>query len=256
MRNPTSARSLHQWQSILQLPKRDTPSDPKTHRLFQSQLGALMYAGNGTRPDITYTVNSLAQHAASPGPEHLHALGRVFKYLKGTSATSLVYDGNNTSGLVGFSDSDWAGDPISRRSVSGYVFLFGGTAVSWSSRKQPSVALSSTEGEYMATTQASRDAIYLRNFLSEIGYPVHGPTTIYVDNQSAIALASTTSFHARSKHIEIRHHFIREALEAGTIQLKYVPTDEQTADIFTKALPVVKLDKFMGQLGLVRTRTR
>ena len=228
----------------------ETPSDPQTQKLYQQMLGCLMYAMVCTRPDLAYSVGALAQHSAAPGPEHISAIKRVFRYLAATRNAVLVYDGSvKNHQLVGHSDSDWAGDPINRRSIAGYAFTIGTTAVSWASKKQQSVALSSTEGEYMASTIATCEAIFLRRFLDELDFP-QSSVTLLLDNQSAMQLARNPVHHSRTKHIDVRHHFIREKVESGEIKLEYVPTADQVADIFTKPLPVVKFVKFRSGLGI------
>ena len=234
----------------LQLAKLETPT-VDIHK-YQSMLGSLMYAATGTRPDIAFTVNTLAQHATAPGEPHLHAVKRVFQYLAGTCGYKLAFNGHaNDSLLVGYVDADWAGDANTRRSVSGYVFLLGGTPITWAAKKQPSISLSSTESEYMASALATREAVYLRQFLIEIGFRPPGPIPLLIDNQSAIALARNPEFHARTKHIEVRHHYVREKIEDGVVDLQYCPTGDQIADIFTKALPIVKHSKFVKDLSIL-----
>ena len=214
-------------------------------------LGSLMYSAIGTRPDISFAVNTLAQHASAPGEAHLRALKRIFHYLIGTKNYKLIFNGRTKDRtLIGFVDADWAGDANSRRSISGYVFFLNGTPVSWAAKKQPSISLSSTESEYMASSLATREAVYLRQFLVELGFRQIGPTPILIDNQSAIAIARNPEFHARTKHIEVRHHYVREKLEDGIIDLQYCPTADQTADILTKPLSLIKHEKFVKNLTL------
>jgi hypothetical protein len=205
----------------------------------------------GTRPDISYAVTTLSQYSANPGPEHLTAINRLLRYLSSTRSIGLTYNGNsNEDDATGYSDSDWAGDPRNHRSVSGFVFKMASAAVSWSSKKQPSVALSSTEGEYMASTHAAKEAIWTQRFLSDLGFSIPIPTTLLVDNQGAIALASNPAFHAHTKHIGVRHHFVCECVENNFISLEYVLTNDQVADTFTKALPFEKFDRFTRAMGL------
>ncbi len=147
-------------------------------------------------------------------------------------------------------DADWASDPIDRRSISGFTFLICGGAVSWSSKKQHSTALSSTEAEYMAASNATKEAIWLRTFLSELGFKMDAPLPLLIDNQSAIALAKNSAFHDRTKHIAVRYHFIREKYEAGEIDVSYVPTGDQVADVLTKGLPREKHTRFSRSMGL------
>lgn len=211
-----------------------------------------MYAVVGTRPDLAYTACYLTQFAAAPGPEHLDALKYAYHYLAGTADYSMVMERSHTLDLTGYADSDWAGDPADRRSISGYTFTLGSNTISWSTRKQPSVALSSTEGEYMALTEAGREATYLRQFLIDLRFTFENPITLHIDNQSAIQLALNTSaaYSARTKHIDTRHHWIRQQIANGIICLKYIPSADQIADILTKALPSTKVQKFSSDLCL------
>lgn len=231
------------------LTKLDVPEiDPQP---YQQALGSLMYAMVGTRPDIAYTVGALSQHSATPGQEHWVALKRVFRYLRGTTDLSIVYDGKIHDEPFAFVDADHANDPITRRSVGGYVYLIAGGAVSWSSKKQASVALSSTEAEYMAASTSTQEAVWLRILLGELGLlNLANPTRQRIDNQSAMALARNDAFHNRTKHIAVRHHFIREKVEDGEIDVEYVPTDRQVADVLTKPLGRVKHVRFVEGMGL------
>ena len=155
--------------------------------------------------------------------------------------------------MTGFTDSDWAGDHETRRSTSGYVFNIGSGAISWSSKRQSSTALSSCEAEYIGQTQATKEAIWLRRLLAELqAAEGHAPVTtiIYGDNQGAIALARNPQFHARTKHIDTQHHFVREKQHSGEVDLQYIPTDQQVADGLTKALSRDKFEVFRRALGL------
>jgi hypothetical protein len=138
--------------------------------------------------------------------------------------------------LVGFVDADWAGDPDSRRSTTGFVFTLCGGAVSWQSRQQRTVALSSTEAEYIALSDAVREAQFLRQLLLELGYPQAGPTPIYQDNQACIAMAKNDSFSKRTKHIDVRHQFVQDAVKEGLVRIEYMHTSQMPADCLTKPL--------------------
>jgi hypothetical protein len=211
-----------------------------------------MYLVTGTRVDLAFSVCYLSQFASAPGPEHLEAIKHVYHYLAGTADLELVFDGSKKFELYTFVDSDWAGDPNDRRSIAGYACFLGGCLVSYSSRKQPTVALSSTEGEYMACTEGSRDVMCHLGVLRQVGVEFEEPVAILMDNQSAIkiALNSATAFSNRTKHIDTRHHWIRERVCDGVIGLEWIPTADQTADILTKALPGPKFTKFREDLGL------
>lgn len=157
--------------------------------------------------------------------------------------------------LEGYCDADWASQQ-GRHSISGFSFHFGVGTVSWSSKKQNIVALSSTEAEYVAQTHAAKEGIWLRAFVKEINGGEEKPLTIMADNQSAIALAKDNKFHSRTKHIDLRYHFIREAVDEGKIRMEYVPSAENVADIFTKALAKPKFTQFVEMLGLGELKER
>lgn len=205
---------------------------------YMSLVGSLLYAAMVTRPDIAYAVQALGRHLQASGPDHWTAAKRVLRYLKGTRELGIKYgmDGADQVELHGYCDSDWAGDIDSRRSTTAYVFVMAGGSVSWASKLQPTVALSSSEAEYMAACAAVQEAIYMRRLLGDLGFHLSGPTAIHADNQSCIAMGKNPVHHKRSKHIDIRYHFTRERVESGEVELKYVPTEHQLADLLTKPL--------------------
>lgn len=232
---------------------------------YQSIVGAIMYAMLCTRPDIAFPVGALGRFASNPGRAHWSEAQHCLRYLLATADAVLMFDGYSPSlgpsltrgyvdtGIIhGYTDSDWAGDLDSQRSTGGFVFILAGAAVSWSSKLQVSVALSSTEAEYMATARATQEALWLRMLLSELGQqePSPIPMLLCADNQGAIALAKNPGDHPRTKHIAIRYHFTRDAVKHGAIQLQYCPTDEMTADIMTKALGKVKHNLFSSMMGV------
>ncbi|OJT04063.1 Copia protein [Trametes pubescens] len=227
---------------------------------YQAAIGTLMYAALGTRPDISYAVQALSQFSSRPGPAHWTAVKRVFRYLKGTLDYGMTYGRKGETHarayyrnlrLEGYSDADWGANPVDRKSISGYAFLIGSGVIAWSSKKQAVVALSSTEAEYMAISYAARHAIWMRTLLAELTFAQEQATKLNADNQSAIALSKDSVHHARSKHIDIRHHFIRECIESDTIALAYVPTDDNVADLFTKALARERFHMLRRQLGIL-----
>ena len=221
---------------------------------YRQAVGSLMYVMVGTRPDIAVAVGAVAQHMQQPGEAHWIAVKRIFRYLKGSTNVCLSYSNHGTSSILqGFVDSDWGGSLKERRSTSGYAFIFGGGAVSWKSKKQPTVALSTTEAEYMAATQATKEAIWLRRFLQEIGLQQNGPTPIHSDSQGSIALIKNPVHHARTKHIDIQHHFVREKCESEEVEFIYCSTAEMAADVLTKGLLRVNHEKCMSMSALVRT---
>lgn len=210
---------------------------------YQSLVGSLMYAAVTARPDIAYAVGAVARYMSRPGLAHYRAAKRILRYLRGTIDRKLQYNGAIDIELLGYADSDWAGEIDSRRSTTGYVFTLGGAAISWKSRCQPTVALSTAEAEYMAVSEAAAEAIWLRRLITSLGFKPEGPTTIKQDNQACIALAQDPVSHKRSKHIDIRHHFIRERVADGTLRVEYCPTYLMLADLLTKALKAVLFAK-------------
>ena len=158
---------------------------------------------------------------------------------------------NDSFSLTGFSDADWAGDVNTRRSTSGYVFQLGSSSITWSSRRQDTVAKSSTEAEYVSLSSATQEVIWLHRLLKNLGISVLFPTTIYEDNQGAIDISRNPKHHDRTKHIDVCHHFVRERVAAGDVSVVYCPTSEMTADIMTKGLGAVKFRKFRDALGVV-----
>jgi antitoxin component of MazEF toxin-antitoxin module len=186
-----------------------------------------------------------------PVEEHWEAVKRILRYVQGTKNNKLVLGGVvGEAIMVGYTDADWGGNDNNRRSISGYCFLLGEGVVSWSSKKQTSVALSSTEAEYMALTQATKEAMCLKHFLGELNLHKGEALTIKVDNQSCIALAKNPEFHARTKHIDIQCHFIREKVEEGEVTLEYCPTRLMVADILTKPLPRDKHEWCTNGMGI------
>jgi hypothetical protein len=179
---------------------------------------------------------------------HWEAVKKIFRYLAGTKKMALTF-GQGKLGLEGYADADGASQEH-RHAISSYAFLLDGGAVSWSSKKQELVTLSTTEAEYVAATHAAKEAIWLCRLISEVFRPLAQPTTLYCDNQSAIALANSGAFHARTKHIDICYHFIRFSIDKGSILLEYCPTDDMIADTLTKPLPSLKVKHFATTLGL------
>ncbi|KAJ3474036.1 hypothetical protein NLI96_g12685 [Meripilus lineatus] len=234
-----------------------TPTKIEEYKVYANGLnyleivGAILYVTQ-TRPDIQYAIGVLAQFGSNPGKPHLEALKRVMRYLKGTAHFKLRLGGNDTSNtdLVGWTDSDWAQDLDTRRSVSSFTFEIAGGHISWSSKKQPTVAHSTVEAEYMAASHATREAIWLRTLLEDLGYPQVNASVIHADNQGCIALSRNPVAHSRAKHIDIRHHFIRERIANSEIDLQYCTTHDMIADIFTKPLARDAFTKFRAALGV------
>jgi len=215
---------------------------------YRESIGSLMYASLGTRPDITYAVARLSKFLENPGSAHWQASMRVFRYLKGTVDWWLTY-GDREEKLTGWVDADGSQEE-DRRAITGYAFLIDGGAVSWNSKQQELIVLSTTEGEYVAATHAAKEALWLRSLISEVFGNIFDATTLFSDNQSAIALSKDHQYHARTKHIDIRYHFIRWVIENGSIRLIYCPTEDMLADTLTKPLPSIKAKHFASELGL------
>ena len=227
-----------------------TKADPVNQTEYQSAVGSLMYLAVSTRPDIAFAVNSLARFNSSPQKEHWTALKRVLRYLKGTLNHGIFYKQDGLNKCIGYSDADWAGDISDRKSTSGYVFMLSGGAISWSSRKQKCVALSTAEAEYVALSSAVQECIWLRQLEAELGNATEGLSLILEDNQSAIAMAKNPQYHGRAKHIDIRHHFVREQVALGNIELQYCSTTDMTADMLTKGLNREQFCKLRKETGI------
>lgn len=231
-------------------------SEPVDSSLYRQAVGKLNYAAVCTRPDLAFAVSLSSRYMANPTSQNWQLIKRIFRYIKGTLDFGLKigHTTQHNSKLLGYSDADWAGDTLNRKSTTGYVFFLFGSLVSWNSKKQPTVALSSTESEYMALSEITKEAIWIRKFLSSLGYNLDTPAIIMEDNQGAIELAKNPVHHARTKHIDIRHHFVREKLLTSEIDLIYVPTNEQIADALTKPLVRDKFEKLCRQMGLIPTK--
>lgn len=220
---------------------------------YQRMVGSLMYLMCETRPDIAFAVSTLSRYLDNPGAAHLAAAKRVFRYLQGTKAFGIRYEVSGGR-LLGYSDSDWAGSRDDRKSTSGHIFLFGGGPISWSSKRQSVVATSTTEAEYIAAALATKEAVWLQTLLRELGESGSDidHVRLRMDNTGAIALTKNPEFHQRTKHMDVRWHYIREQVDIGKIEIEYTQTSQMVADGFTKPLNATKFRTFVEQLGLVR----
>lgn len=217
---------------------------------YREAIGSLMYLAVATRPDISFAVGNVSRYMENPAVAHVNAVKRILKYIKGTLDMGIVYKSGVDMILLGYSDADYAGDVETRRSTSGFVFMFGNGIISWGSERQRAVALSTTESEYIAAAHAVKEMVWLYRLLSEIFIIDLDKPTFLMDNQSAIRLIKNPEFHKRTKHIDVRYHFIRDKYEEGIFNLEYVNTDEQLADVLTKALPKTKHQYFCKLLSL------
>ncbi|KAL0410959.1 UNVERIFIED_CONTAM: Retrovirus-related Pol polyprotein from transposon TNT 1-94 [Sesamum latifolium] len=216
--------------------------------LYRKLIGSLLYLN--TRPDITHSVSLLSRFMNEPSKTHFAAAKRILRYLNDTKNQGVEFKKEENCKLVGYIDNDWVRSVDDRKSTSGYIFCLGTNVISWSSRKQKSVALSSAEAEYIAAMNAACEAVCLRRILKDMKFEQRGPTTIFCENMSAIAMAKNLVFHARSKHIELRHHFFRELVNEGEISIKFINTNDQPADILTKAVTSDKFEKFKKQVKI------
>ena len=228
-------------------------SEPALDIPYRQAIGSLMYLMVGTRPDIAFGISKLAKFVESPTLIHWNCVKRVLRYIKSTSARGICFDSKKDLEPLGFVDSDYAGDVTTRKSTSGYLFTMVGGAVSWCSRQQEVVALSSTEAEYISLCSGLKEAIWLKRLVSNLKLPApigKGPLTIMVDNQGAIDLAKNGSVNRRTKHIDVRFHFCRQAVEDKLVSLKYCPTNVMGADVLTKPLGRLKLEELLTLFGL------
>ncbi|GKB63852.1 retrovirus-related pol polyprotein from transposon TNT 1-94, partial [Tanacetum coccineum] len=237
--------------SLKDCPVRDCDVERMSKVPYANAVGSLMYLMVCTRPDIAYAVSVVSRYLANPGKNHWEAVKWILKYLRGTVNVGLVYGthrGNHVD-VTGFVDSDYAKDPDKGRSITGYAFLVQRCVVSWKATLQHVVALSTTEAEYMALTEAVKEAIWLRGLLEELGVELN-TVAVNCDNQGAIHLSRNHVFHERTKHINVRYHFIREVLEAKTVEVLKVGTEHNAADALTKVVPGHKLQHCLELLSV------
>eukprot|EP00253_Pinus_taeda_P029118 PITA_29118 len=216
---------------------------------YRQLVGSLIYLTT-TRPDISFAVGILSRFMQKPCEGHWSAAKRVLRYLKETQDLGIKYTQVDDFSLIGYSDSDFDGDKETGVSTSGYAMSLGSGAVSWRSRKQSVPADSTTEAEYVAAAEATKEIVWLRKILEDLQVKQVQSTPLMIDNTSAIKLAKSPKFHDRTKHINTKYHLIRHHVEAKTVHLRHCSTNEQVADIFTKALGIEKLERFRTMLGL------
>ncbi|KAG7534720.1 GAG-pre-integrase domain [Arabidopsis thaliana x Arabidopsis arenosa] len=230
---------------------KDQSGERVDETLFKQLVGSLMYL-TVTRPDLMFVVCLISRFMASPRVSHWLAAKRILRYLKGTTELGVFYKrGESNMKLVGYTDSDYAGDLDDRKSTSGYVFMMASGAVSWASKKQSVVALSTTEAEYIAAAACVCQCVWLRRVLEKVGFAEDEETVIMCDNSSAIQLSKHPVFHGKSKHIDVRFHYLRELVNDGVVKLCHCPTEDQIADIFTKPLKLEQFLKLRKMLGVI-----
>ncbi|XP_019241462.1 PREDICTED: uncharacterized protein LOC109221428 [Nicotiana attenuata] len=227
--------------------KQGTPlSDPTFYRKL---IGKLNFLTN-TRLDIAYGVQHLSQFMQDPREPHLKAAYRMLRYLKGDPTLGLYFRNEGDLSLTAYCDSDWAACPDSRRSVSGYIVFLGGSPISWKSKKQETISLSSAEAEYRALRKVVGELVWLSRLLEELTVSPHLPIPVHCDSLSALHIARNPVFYERTKHIEVDCHFVRTKLQEGLISLHHIGTGQQLADVLTKALTGIKHSSVLGKLGV------
>jgi len=231
-----------------QLPKLD--NQQKCDFQYREADGSLLFAAMVTRPDIANAVAQVLQHLCAFGNEHVAAVKRILRYLRGTMDIGLTYKAKEDINLLGFVDSDHAIDHATRRSTTGYIFEINGSVITWLSKQQSIVALSTCEAEFIAMAEAAKKALWLRTFMCELGFNKK-TIQMYADNQGAIKFAGSDVHHRKTKHIDIRFRFIRDVIENGSLIVKYIPTRDNVADLLTKALPKNRFVSLRELMGLI-----
>lgn len=214
---------------------------------YASVVGSLMYVMVCTRPDIAFAVIVVSRFMSHPCWEHWHAVKRIIRYLRGTLDIGLCYGATEDILVPGYLDSNYAGDIDSRRSMTGYVFTLGGFVVSWKATLQPTVTLSTTEAEYMALTEAAKEGIWLKHMVNHLGLH-QDQAIVHCDSLSAIGLTKDQVHHERTKHIDVRYHFLRNE---SRIKVKKVGTTDNCADMFTKPVPKNKFEHCLELLNIM-----
>ena len=217
---------------------------------YTAVIGSLMYAAVATRPNISHAIQCLSQFTSKFSQTHITAIKRVLRYLNGTRNLGITYRPTHDPEVLGYTDADWTQDISDRKSTSGYVFLLSGGAISWSSKKQTSIALSTMQAEFVALSHATKDALWLRTLLSDLGFPPSGTIKILCDNQAAISYSHDHQFHARTKHIDITYLHVRDHISGKNIKVSYVPSKDNCADIFTKGLPHPSHSHLISLMGM------
>lgn len=216
---------------------------------YMEAIGSLLFAAQITRPDISYAVNLLSRFSSNPGKAHWAAVKRVLRYLKGTINRKLIYHQKPTE-IEGYCDADYGGNLDSRQTTTGFVFTLQGAAISWCSKSQKRITLSSTESEYIAMVGAVKESIWLKQLQGELFPKSSTSMVLHCDNKSAIDVATNNKYSDATKHIDVKTKFLHQMVSAGEIKLHYVQTNEMMADVLTKAVPKQKLDYLSCKFGL------
>ena len=216
---------------------------------YQRLVGKLIYLSH-TRPDIAYAVGVISQFMHRPQEDHMNAALRIVRYLKGTVGYGVLLRRNEDLKVDGYTDADWASNPIDRRSTGGYFTFVGGNLVTWMSKKQKVVALSSAEAEFRGIKSGITEVLWLRRLLTKIGFPPSQKSQLFYDNKAAISISENPVQHDRTKHVEVDRHFIKEKLEAGVVDLPFVRSEDQLADILTKAVNPKMFKEVLSKLSI------
>ncbi|XP_073288417.1 secreted RxLR effector protein 161-like [Primulina huaijiensis] len=227
---------------------KDGAAEDVDNTLYRSIIGSLMYL-TASRPDLMFTVCLCARYQSNPKISHLKAIKRILRYIAGTIDLGLWYTHDTNSNLVGFSDADWAGDLDDRKSTTGVCFYLGNNLISWHSRKQNCVSLSTAESEYVAAGSGCTQLLWMKQMIEDYGLKSE-PLVMYCDNSSAINISKNLVQHSRTKHIDIRDHFIRDLVEKGLIRMEFFDNNNQLADIFTKALDFDRFSNLRKSLSM------
>jgi hypothetical protein len=236
--------------SAQQSPQTAAERDEMESYPYRAVVGSLMYLMVTTRPDLAYAVSMVSRYMDNPGMAHWRAAKWILRYLKGTQDYCLTFTGSDPEALYGYSDSDWAGDLDERKSTYGFIFFLAGNAVMWASKRQKSVALSSTEAEFIGASEATRELLWLRKVAKALGVHQDTPLILHEDNQGAISLAKEESHKRRTKHLDVRYHFVRQCVQSGLVQLVYCRTEEMVADFLTKAVSRTVIRRHCASLRL------
>jgi len=219
--------------------------------LYQQIVGSLQYL-SFTRLNLSYTTNKLYQMMAKPTDLHFKALKCLLQYLKYSATDQLYYHKASPATLLAYSDADWASSKDDRRSTSGFVITFGSSPISWGTKKQTTVARSSTEAEYRAIATATTELVWLRSLLRELNIPILCPPVLYCDNIGATYMTVNPVFHARTKHVEIDFHFVRDEVASGRLHVRYLPSVNQVTDLLTKLASTDRLLRFKTKLQVLQ----
>jgi hypothetical protein len=218
----------------------------QTH--YRSMIGSLLYL-TASRPDISFSVGVCARYQANPKESHVKAVKRIIRYISGTTDFGICYTFDTNVEIAGYTDSDWAGDANDRKSTSGGAFFVGNNLVSWHSKKQNCVSLSTAQAEYVAAGSCCTQLLWMKHMLADYGFK-QGLLSLFCDNTSAINISKNPVLHSRTKHIEIRYHFIRNLVEEQLLELTFIPTEQQLADLFTKPLDNLRFTSLRKAIGV------